>query len=406
MSGRRRRPSLALLLPGLLVAATGVGAGDLLTGALAGSQTGLTLVWAAALGALLKGCLNEGLARWQLASGETLLEGWVLHLGRGVGYVFGAYLVLWAFITGGALVNACAAASLAWLPDGAGDQRLLLGAAHALAGLALVRYGGFAVFERLMAVSVLVMSGCVFLSAAQLLPDVGELLTGLVPSLPGGETRYTLGILGGVGGTVTILSYGYWIREHGRSGPEALSTCRFDLASAYTLTGLFGVAMLIIGSSIEVSGSGAKVGLALGASIETVLGPTGRLVFQAGFHAAVFSSLLGVWQGVPYLFADLVRLLRGGGQGGGDLSHTRAYRGFQLGLALLPLTLLGVSFRGVQLAYAVGGALFMPFLALSLLLLTNRKQVMGEARSGVLANLLLVATLALFAWVALAPLSA
>jgi Mn2+/Fe2+ NRAMP family transporter len=402
MTEGRGRFRLALLLPGLLVAATGVGAGDLVTGALAGSETGTALLWAAALGALLKGGLNEGLARWQLVTGQTLLEGWINRLGRWVGFAFGAYLLLWSFVVGGALVNACAVAAMAWIPDADPEGgRLALGAAHALLGVALARAGGFALFEKLMAGAVLVMSACVFVSAAQLLPDGASLATGLVPSAPEGGTAWTLGVLGGVGGTVTLLNYGYWIREHGRRDRSALRTCRIDLAAAYTLTALFGMAMIIIGSSIQVTGSGAGVGLALGDAIGAALGPWGRGVFLAGFHAAVFSSLLGVWQGVPYLFADLMRLLKGQPRSETDLAHTPGYRGFQWALALVPLPLLSVSFVGVQKAYAVGGSLFMPFLALTLLLLTNRP-VMGKDRSGLLANGLLVLTVALFAWQGLA----
>lgn len=79
---------MALLGPGILIAATSVGAGDLLTASLAGSRHGLTLLWAAWVGALLKWFLNEGLARWQMSTGETLLEGWVHRLGRWIPWLF------------------------------------------------------------------------------------------------------------------------------------------------------------------------------------------------------------------------------------------------------------------------------------------------------------------------------
>ena len=389
-----------MLLPGLMVAATGVGAGDLVTGALAGSETGTALLWAAALGALLKCGLNEGLARWQLATDTTLLEGWVRHLGRPLAWAFGVYLVLWSFVVGGALVNACAVAGAAWFPLGdPGTSRLVWGSVHSLLGLLLARLGGFRVFERLMAAAVVVMTVCVIVSAVRLAPGAGELASGFVPSLPEGGTAWTLGVLGGVGGTVTLLSYGYWIREHGRRDLSDLPACRIDLAAAYALTALFGMAMIVIGSRIVVHGQGAGVALALGDADGAALGPAGRTIFLAGFHAAVFSSLLGVWQGVPYLFADLLRLTRRDTRPLGDPSRGRPFRLFQLGLALAPLPLLGISFRSVSLAYAVGGALFMPFLALTLLMLTNRVSWIGaRARSGWLSNGLLLLTLALFAW--------
>ena len=65
----------ALIGPGLLVAATGVGAGDLATASFAGSLLGNGILWAAVLGAFLKYVVNEGLARWQLATGNTIIEG-------------------------------------------------------------------------------------------------------------------------------------------------------------------------------------------------------------------------------------------------------------------------------------------------------------------------------------------
>ena len=85
---------LSLIGPGILIAATRVGAGDLATASFAGSQLGTAILWAAVIGAFLKFVLNEGLARWQLATGSTVLEGAVRHFGRGVAWVFLPYLLL------------------------------------------------------------------------------------------------------------------------------------------------------------------------------------------------------------------------------------------------------------------------------------------------------------------------
>ncbi len=81
---RKEKTLLALVGPGILVAATGVGAGDLAIASFTGSMLGLTILWAVLLGAFLKFVLNEGLARWQLATGDTLLEGCVEHFGKPV----------------------------------------------------------------------------------------------------------------------------------------------------------------------------------------------------------------------------------------------------------------------------------------------------------------------------------
>jgi len=92
--------------PGLLLAATGVGAGDLATGSLVGGILGVAVLWAVIVGAFFKFIVTEGLARWQLATGETLLEGAVHRLGRGVVWGFLPYLFLWSFFVGSALMSA------------------------------------------------------------------------------------------------------------------------------------------------------------------------------------------------------------------------------------------------------------------------------------------------------------
>ena len=112
----RVRGFLTVIGPGILVAATGVGAGDLATGAFTGSQLGTAVLWAVVVGALMKYALNEGLGRWQLATGETLIEGSIRRLGRGVGWAFLPYLVLWSFFVGSALMSACGVALHALIP--------------------------------------------------------------------------------------------------------------------------------------------------------------------------------------------------------------------------------------------------------------------------------------------------
>jgi Mn2+/Fe2+ NRAMP family transporter len=53
------------------VAATGVGAGDLIAASVAGRRFGLAVLWVVVLGALCKGVLNDGIARWQLATARA-----------------------------------------------------------------------------------------------------------------------------------------------------------------------------------------------------------------------------------------------------------------------------------------------------------------------------------------------
>ena len=405
---RPRVSWLTILAPGILVATTGVGAGDLLTASIAGSKAGLAILWAAVVGSFMKWTLNEGISRWQMATETTLLEGWVTRLGRGVQWVFLVYFVLWSFFVGGALVTACGVAASAIFPLGDPvSSKNTWSVVHSLAGLTLVWLGGFALFERLMEAFIAVKFVAVLITAALLVQDWQEVLVGLtVPRIPLGTLPWMLGVLGGVGGTVTLLSYGYWIREKGRTGEEGARICRIDLGVCYLLTALFGVSMIIIGSRIQLDGAGIRLAGQLADQLAQVLGPWGRWIFLLGFWGAVFSSLLGVWQSAPYLMADFQRL-RSRQRAGSDhrataidLKQTVGYRAFLIALAIVPLANLWLTVERIQLAYAVMGAMFMPLLAVTLLILNNRTRLVGERfRNSWWINAVLILTVLLFAYV-------
>ena len=213
---------MTIVGPGLLVAATGVGAGDLATAGFAGSRLGLIVLWAIVLGAAMKFVLNEGLARWQLATDTTLLDGVRSRIGPWAIILFLVYLIPFSFVVGGALISATGVATysiIGW-PGDPDVAKLLWGGIGSLLATILVLSGGFKVFERVMAAGIAIMFLAVLWTAMRLGVDAEAMLRGLVPSHPGGgePLDWTIGLIGGVGGTVTVLCYGYWIKQAGRSG--------------------------------------------------------------------------------------------------------------------------------------------------------------------------------------------
>jgi Mn2+/Fe2+ NRAMP family transporter len=401
-----------VLGPGMLVAATGIGAGDLATASFTGSILGTAVLWAAVVGAFLKYVVTEGLARWQLATGDTLLEGVVRRIGRPVGWFFLPYLVIWSFFVASALMSACGVTLHAMIPlfDDPVHGKVVFGALASLVGLGLVLLGGYELFEKVMRVCIGVMFVTVIVTAVLLWPGTGQVLKGLVvPAIPdaGGQgLSWTVALMGGIGGTLTVLCYGYWIREEGRAGAGFLRTCRIDLAAGYVITALFGVAMVIIGSTIEIEGRGATLLVRLSDQLVEPLGQTGKWLFLVGAAGAVFSSLLGVWQAVPYLFADTLGLLRedkeapSGGAVSAIDTRSAAYRGYLVALAIVPMAGLFWRFQEIQKLYAVIGATFIPLLALALLLLNGRAEWVGERfRNRPATVVVLLATLAFFLWI-------
>jgi Mn2+/Fe2+ NRAMP family transporter len=403
--------ALALVGPGIVLAATGVGAGDLVAAAVSGSRYGYAVAWAALAGALLKFMLNEGLARWQLATGTTLLEGWVLHLGRWVQYVFLAYLVVWSFVVGGALISACGLAAHALAPA---LSVKAWGALHSIVAALLVTYGGYTTFERLIKLFIALMF-VTLVGCAVFIEPPHQTLSTVVSraALPAGSTPFVLAVIGGVGGSVTLLSYGYWIREKRWEGPGWMRMVRIDLGVAYGLTGLFGLAVMVLAAAVlhgegtEIQGTGGVLQMAT--MLERMLGGVGEWTFLVGFWGAVATSMLGVWQGVPYMFCDFVGLMKrldADGQREFVSARSAWYRLFLAYLSLPTMLLLAFDKPvTVIVAYSVLGALFMPFLAATLLYMNSRSAWVGETlRNRPLQWLGLVVCLLLFGFLGVSEL--
>jgi Mn2+/Fe2+ NRAMP family transporter len=374
------------------------------------------VLWAVVVGAFLKYVVTEGLARWQLATGETFLEGVVHRLGVGVIVVFLPFLLLWSFFVGSAQMSACGIALHAIFPVFATPEqgKIVFGMASSLVGIGLVLKGGYRLFEQVMRVCIGVMFATVVLTAALLWPGIGAVLTGLlvprIPDVNGVGLTWTVALIGGIGGTLTVLGYGYWLREEGRSNPEDLWICRLDLGAGYAMTAIFGIAMVIVGSTIQIQGQGTTLLVTLSDSLGDLIGPVGKWLFLLGAWGAVFSSLLGVWQSVPYLFADCWALIRQrteraeSGTTAIDSREvdTRAwpYRIYLAALGIIPMIGLFWSFRDVQRLYTVTGAMFFPFLALAILIMNSRTRWIGAAfKTRPIGVATLVAILAFFCWV-------
>ncbi len=394
-------PRWRLVGPGLIAAATGVGAGDLVATLVAGSRFGYTLLWAAVFGCVLKIILVESVGRWYLASGQTLFHGW-RSLGRWTTAYFGIYVVIWGFVYGATAMSSTALPLAALFP--AVDLKVFA-IGSGLLGLALVWGGSYALFEKLIAALVGIMFLAVVGSAVMAAPNLGQIAGGLVPRMPPGSLFYALGLAGGVGGTITLAAYGYWLREKGWRQPRWMAVMRIDNTVAYVMTGVFVVAMLIVGaellyaSSIALT-SGSRGLLDLADVLGERYGRVWAVIFLIGFWASSFSSLIGVWNGVSLMFADFVAHL--GRPAGTDAVeapglHSRQARAYMLWLTFPPMLLLFLDEPFLLIVgYGVLGSLFMPFLAVTLLLLMNSSRLDRQWRNGPLSNLLLGITCVLF----------
>ncbi len=387
--------------PGLIVAATGLGGGDIVASAAAGANYGVALLWAVIVGSAFKFVLNEGIGRWQLVTGRTLLEGWLDELPRILTWYFTAYLLFWTVMVAAAMMSAAGLVAYSIFPVLSVEVWSVI---QAIIALILVWKGGYFLLENIMKFFIGIMFVCVLLCAVMVMPPIKEILAGIfTPSLPGGSMVFVFGVIGGVGGSVTLLGYSYWMREAGLTSTEDLGSMRTDVAIAYILTGLFGCAIMIIAAGIDIDAmSGTGMALVVAEQLVPAIGEPGKWIFLIGFWGAALSSMIGVWHGVPYLFANFFYHLRDKKSlldTPESITKTQAYRGYLLYLCFVPMLLLlfGRPFW-VIIMYAVTGAFFMPMLAALLLFMNGAKRWLGLYVNGWFTKALLVMAMILFSY--------
>ncbi|WP_370894521.1 Nramp family divalent metal transporter [Janibacter sp. GXQ6167] len=379
-----------LIGPGLIVAATGVGAVDLVATLIAGQKYGYALLWCVILGCLMKIVLVEGAGRFTLATGATIFEGWS-SLGKWTTWYFGPYIVIWGFVYGAAAMAGTGLPLHSLFPQ---LPVSAWGILSGLIGLSIVWLGRYEIFEKVCAALVGLMFITMVGAAIMTVPNLGEILGGLIPRIPDGAMINVLSVAGGVGGTITLAAYGYWIREKGWTEPRHMRLMRFDNKLAYAVTGIFVVSTLIVGAELLYS---AKIAIDTGdqglLQLSDVLaaryGEWAGKVFLVGFWAAAMSSLLGVWNGVSMMFADFMGHATKQPEDHQDRrAGGRWYRLYILWLTFPPMIMM---FLGkpvwLILAYGVLGAFFMPFLAVTLMWLLNTSRTPKQWRNGWFTNL-------------------
>ena len=126
--------------------------------------------------------------------------------------------------------------------------------------------------------------------------------------------------------------------------------------------------------------------LALVDPLQDRFGLLARWAFLIGFWAVATGAMLGAWNGGAYLFADCVRTIREvpDEEASDYLSEKSIYfRGFLAWMSFPPMILLAFGEPVLLvIVYASLGALYLPFLAITLLILLNSQRMAHEYRTG------------------------
>jgi Mn2+/Fe2+ NRAMP family transporter len=408
--------------PGIVFALTASGPGSFVSNAAAGASYGYALVWALGFTLVFRYAWLNTSARYVLVTGETLLDGY-RRLSRWlVWVVFGAAIVvrhisnLYKVVLLGNCIHLLIPLPFAW-----SSQFWSLFSV----GLAftMIFWGGYPAIERFCKALVALMMFALVVAAFLSHPDGAALWHALtVPGIPADKGNYSavllvMALIGTEAGSLTNLTYSYFLRAKGWSGVADLKRQRVDL---FTSIGC----LFVMGTLVQIASAATvhPLGIQLKNADDLVkiftgsLGIAGRLIFGAGMWASAFSAFIGGTAGYALMVTDIYRkgMLHhaphsaGGAQPAGLASkrpplETRRdpfFRGFVAFWCFSPLYVLFTSWEPVLLVLVLNSLMvvLIPVLALALLKISNDRRLLGEHTNSWVSNAVLLTMVAVSVW--------
>lgn len=421
--------------PGIILAASIVGTGELIATTTLGAEWGYTALWIVVFSCLIKPAMQAEIGRYSIVTGETGLEGFDRLPGPRlkVNWVVWAwaFMVIMTLFQVGAMFGGVAHVLHILMPA-------VPVTAYVLLLLALTLWillgGGYERIERLATIKVCLFTMLTVLCALLLtrrpeLFNAGELIReGFAFRLPPDAGLLTaIAVFGITGvGASELFMYPYWCVEKGyarfagrRDGsPEWLQRARgwtrvmhVDIAASMVIYTVATVAFYVLGAGILhpqglVPGANDMIPVLSKLYTET-LGEWAVALFYAGAIVTLYGTIFAATAAHSRLYADMARML-GAFQRGDYAARLKWRRRFVWMLTVIPV-LMFLAFRSPVMMVKAGGfaqAVMLPVIAVAALYLRHKASPI-EARPGPLmtaglwiASILTIAMMALSAYYA------
>ena len=377
--------------PGLLVAAAFVGPGTVTTASVAGASTGYALLWALVFSIIATMVLQEMSARLGIVSREGLGEALRTTFDNVAVKVIAVALVVAAITIGAAAFQTgnITGAALG-LETISGISPSVWAVTVGVVAFILLASGAYRLIERVLVALVIVMSVVFLLTAIIVRPNVSNILAGVfAPGIPSGSLVTVVALIG-----TTVVTYNFFLHASSvqEKWPESVPTgqaiteSRFDTIASIALGGLITLAIIVTGAA-AFFGTNTKIEDAgqMAQQLEPLLGPAAKFFFAVGLFSAGLTSSITAPLAAAYATS-------GAFGWGRDLRSWR-FRAVWIVVLVFGTTLAALGTSPVQIiifAQAANGIL-LPLIAIFLLIIMNRSDLLGDFKNGIVGNVLGVA---------------
>ena len=372
--------------PGLIVTAAFIGPGTVTTASLAGANFGFALIWALVFSILTTVLLQNMAAKLGIVSRSGIAEAIRLSIANPIARYAAIALIISAIgignaaYQGGNILGAAVAASI--IVDISTSTVSLIIAALAFA---LLMTGRYQIIEKCLIMLVLIMSLTFVVSILLFPPDFMAILKGMVPSdMSESRSLMAIALIG-----TTVVPYNLFLHARiaqekwsGLDTDQALHHARWDTGLSIGLGGLVTIAIMSTAVSAFFNTQIAINTGNIGIQLEPLLGPQAKYIFAGGLMAAGVTSAITAPLAAAYAVT-------------GALGWAPTLNSFRFRLCWILVLVAGtlVAFfetrplTAILFAQAANG-LILPFIAISLLWVMNRENIMGKYRNSTMDNLL------------------
>lgn len=392
--------SLGRIGPGMVLAASIVGSGELIATTTLGAQAGFALLWIILLSCAIKPVVQAELGRYTIATGHTGLEGFDTVPGPRAGLRWlvwaWAITVVLTLLQVGGMYGGVAQVMSAIVP--AVPVVVWVGVCLGIT-LALLLGGGYDRIERLAFVKVGLFTLLTVCAAAILFgrPDpisIADLASGLRFDRPDAGLATAMAVFGitGVGAT-ELAMYPYWCVEKGyaryagrRDGSAAwtarargwIRVMHLDILCSLVIYTLATIAFYLLGAGVlhrmGVVPADRDTIAVLSNIYTQTLGGWALWVFYVGAIVTLYGTIFSSTAAHARLFADAVRIA--GGYAREDAAERRRWRTrFVIVLSVLPVVFYWSLRSPVQMVVAGGiaQAMMLPLIGGAVIYLRHRR---------------------------------
>ncbi|MCK0191351.1 Nramp family divalent metal transporter [Arenibacter sp. F20364] len=385
---------LSAVGPGLFLIGYNIGTGSVTTMAKTGAEFGMSLFWAVVLSCIFTYVLMVAYGKVTLVTGKTALFnfkqefkwGWILSLYIILVLIIGELLALMGVM---GIVADLAQEGLRLAYNGVFVHRAWIILFFVTILAFFLWFGRYKAFEKALTVLVILMGLSFMVVFIMVRPDMTDILSGMVPSIP--DTPGALGLIAAITGTTcsaavfvmrstVVAEKGWGINDLKKEKTDAF-------VSAFMMLFLSGIIMAVAAGTLHISGMKLDDTVEMISLFEPLGGKLAAFVLIIGITGAGLSTIFPIVLIAPWLLADY--------RGTPRNIHSKSSRVLILGAMVFAFGTVFLEERppALMVFSQAFQACILPAVAIPMFILINKQQLMGTNKASAKLNLGLVAVI-------------